>query len=61
MFVAVRDPRQRCCIRQLQKAEGHWLFLATQRSEKAIPMVWADGSGEECPVIGRVVFVFAVL
>ena len=60
-LVAVRDPRRGCCIRQLEKAEKHWLFLPTYPSEKVLPMVWADGSGEECPVIGKVVSVFAVL
>ena len=60
-LVAVRDRRQGCCIRRLQKAEGNWLLLPTKPSEKVMPMVWADGSQEECPVIGKVVFVFATL
>ncbi|MFC1805491.1 LexA family transcriptional regulator [Planctomycetota bacterium] len=58
-LVAVRDPRQGCCIRQLEKAEGHWLFLPTNMSEQAMPMVWTEGSREQCLIIGKVVFVFA--
>ena len=60
-FVAVRDSRQGCCIRQLEEAEKHWLFLPTNSSGKAVPMVWPDGSDEEHPVIGKVVFVFAAM
>lgn len=58
-LVAVREPRQGCCIRQLEKAEGHWLFLPINPSKKVMPMVWAVGTGGQCPVIGKVVFVFA--
>ena len=60
-LVAVRDKRQKCCVRELQKAEGHWLFMLATGSENAMPMVWASSGAEECPIIGRVVFVFAAL
>jgi len=60
-FVAVRNPRQGCVIRRLERAEEHWLFLPASPSAGAEPTVWADGSGEECPVVGKVLFVSAAL
>ena len=59
--VAVRDSRLNCVIRRLERAETHWLFLATNPSEQHPPMVWAEGAEVPCPVIGRVVSVFASL
>lgn len=60
-LVAVRDPRQGCCIRQLERAEGHWLLLPTKQSAEGRATVWSAGADEGCPVIGKVVFVFAAL
>ncbi len=59
-LVAVRGPSG-CVVRQLVKAEKHWLFLPAAPLEKHPPIVWAEGTEVPCPVIGRVVFVFASL
>ncbi len=56
-LVAVRDPSEGCVVRQLVKAEKHWVFVPAGPSEKYAPLVWAEGSEEPCPVIGRVIFV----
>ena len=60
-LVAVRDLRRGCVIRQLHQAEKHWLFLPSSPSGKARRTVWAAGDEAECPLIGKVVFVFATL
>ena len=59
-FLAVRGPSG-CVVRQLVKAQKHWLFLPASPSEQHPPIVWGEGDGVACPVIGRVVFVFAAV
>ena len=58
-LVAVRGPSEGCILRQLVKAEKHWLFLPAGEDEEHPAVVWAEGAGVPCPVVGRVVFVFA--
>jgi len=59
--VAVSDTQQGCVMRRLLKAEGHWLFLPANPSERHTPIVWSEDAGSPCPIIGSVVFVFAAL
>jgi hypothetical protein len=58
-LVAARDTLGGCVVRQLVKAEKHWVFLTANQSGNHPPIVWAEGADVPCPVIGRVVFVFA--
>ena len=60
-LVAVRGQSRSCVVRQLVKAEKHWLFVLTDPAGAADTLVWSPGERAECPVIGRVVFVLAPL
>jgi SOS-response transcriptional repressor LexA len=56
-LVAERDRSAGCVVRQLGKAEKHWLFVAAEPTGIAGTLVWSPSEEAKCPVIGRVIFV----
>lgn len=56
-LVAVRDTSDDCVVRQLVKAEKHWLFLPAGPTGATGTVVWSPSEKAECPVVGRVIFV----
>lgn len=55
-IVAVRDPRQGCVFRWIEKAADHWLFLPANSLGRDRPIAWSRRDGADSPIIGNVVY-----
>ena len=58
-FVALRHD-DGCVIRRLIQAHGHWLGMPANHTDENRPVVFGHEDHQENPIVGKVIFSFAV-